>query len=921
MVNTGMSSVCISPSIRITESFEQRGIVPVAENAFVAGFTQQGPSDLPYFIDSVNDWINLFGKPDPAAPEQAYAYNAAESIINSGANLIFTRLPYGADEGETVGDTYSALVYPVQDCDASAQGVSATVTGYKSTSFVPFSAFNLLGTFASASATEWGVSNQDMFNGTTLTPTQWGEISGLPVLEEVAGVVELPQRSSYFLTGVSGTDDPWNGTIDYTEFVPPDGDFAFELSATVLGMSGKSLSVGTILTGDEWANVSAGDVVSLSARSAIISDAVATTEVNETPDDVVLFSAPFQATLSQADYDAIQCGEFDWSGTFTCDPGSLSAYDPDTFGQAGMVVIDKSRSITNRQFEGMYLTVTDNYDADPASVWNSVSGLQYADESANWQDVPNNFYNFALSGDEVSNNAAVSRTVESLGNQGVDGQWENSEFKDHLNITLWRLIPNEGDVNDLIPVVVESHVGSLDEDRTVSDFGVPKSVFLQNNIARDSARLDLFVNPNITGRLDWANVDGDRTLATRMNRVELGTDITSNCNNCGARYADNMYGLSRYVPKTNTVARDVGNIPAKLASALCGIDNPEVIDINYTVDSGLSTIWTTVRTDRNQWETNDPRDNSFVFDDGVNIDVIGDLGRAAQTVNGGNGGSIRPLWQTIFDQFNTFVKETRPCNGGVAAVHVADPLRHIFVQGRDCKVWKGDKDAASTFNELIYHPLKNLYSGVNTSHAVSYANWFKDVVVAGGSKLCWLPPSGKMTQVIANTPNVWTAAAGVNNGIIEGVKDLALNPRLRDRDQLFKIQVNAIYNDRDYGIMAFAQQTLNRPNTMARELYVRRTLLWLQNNAVRIMKPYQFEPNTVFVRTKIRNALTPHYARALAGGALEDFEISFDANTPNELQNGILKISFLLKFAGIIKCVRLDYHSVNSETPFSEVIL
>jgi hypothetical protein len=829
-----MSSVCISPSIRITERFENRGVVPVAENAFVAGYTSQGPTDLPYYIDSVNDWVNIFGKPDPAAPEQSYAYNAAESIINSGANLVFTRLPYGADEGNTVGDTYSALVYPVQECNASAQGLSASIVGYESNGFVPASAFDAGGDYQSLSATAWGVGGADIFNGTTLTPAQWGELSATPALT---------------------------------------------------------------------AAVNPSNVVS-------------------TPDDVLLFGEPAHATLTQADLDAIQCGEFDWSGTFTTDLGSLSSYDASTFGQAGMIVVDKSRSVTNRQFEGFYLTVTDNYDADPATVWNSVSGVQYGDanDGTVWSDVPTTYYNFALTGDEVSNNAAVSRTVEAMGNQGVDGQWENKEFKDHLNVTLWRLIPNEGDLNDLIPVVVENHVGSLDADRTVSDFGVPKSVFLQNSIERDSNRLQIFINPNISERTDWESVDGTRTLATRMNRVELGTPITANCG-ASMGYADNMYSLSKYVPKTNTVARDIGNLPAKLANALCGVDNPEVIDINYTVDAGLSTIWTTVKSDRNQWATNDPRDNSYVFNDGVNIDVVGDLGREAQAVNGGNGGVIRGYWQTIFDQFNTFVKETRPCNGGVAAVHVADPLRHIFVQGRDCKVWKGDKDADSTFNELIYHPLKNLLAGVNSSHAVIYANWFKDVVIAGGSKLCWLPPSGKMTQVIANTPTVWTAAAGFNNGIIEGVKDLAINPRLRDRDQLYKIQANAIYNDRDYGNVALAQQTLNRPNTMARELYVRRTLLWLQQNAVRIMKLFQFEPNTLFVRTKVRNALNPHYARALAGGALTDYQISFDANTPNELQNGILKISFLLKFAGIIKCVRLDYHSLNAETPFTEVIL
>jgi len=830
-----MASTFISPSIQITESFETRAFLPEGESAFVCGFTKEGPTDLPYYIESVNDFENLFGTPDSAAPEQAYAYYTAKEVIGSGANLIFSRLPYGKEEGDTVGDQYTAVVYPVTECDTSAQSISShEIVGYESTEYVPASAFN---------------------SGTL---SAFGDAYSNAFAKNDSGII----------------DDIFEGQ----KFTLDDPIFQ-ALSSTGIGFN----------------------------------------PIVERNDDMLVLGEPAYVQLTQNEYESFKCGDFNWSSNFTCDIGALSSYDSDEIGKAGMVVIDKSRSITNNQFTGYYLSITDNFNADPSTRWDSVGGVKYGkvDGYGTWSDVPETVYDFELTAEVGSNNAAVSRTIEAIGNQGVDGRWEDDQFKDHLNVTLWRLLPENGDATKLTPVIVESHVGSLDEDRTVIEQGIEKSSYLGNKVLANSNRLDIYINPNISNRSDWADNDGSRTLATRMKRSELPTHVTANCV-CGED-ADNLYSFSRFVPKTNTVARDVGNVPRKITNALCNVDNPELIDIDYTIDGGLSTIWSTVKSDRSQWITGDPRIDSYLFNDAVRLNVLDDLGRVSATAK--SGGLLRQYWQTVFDIFETFVSETRPCNGGVGAVHVADPLRHVFVQGRDCKVWTGDKDSNSTFAELIYHPLKNLLSGTNTSYAVTYANWFKDVVVSGSTKLCWLPPSGKITKNIAGTPTPWAAVAGVQNGIVEGVKDMAISPRLRDRDLLYKIQANAIYSDKDYGNMIFAQQTLKRNNTMERELYVRRALLWFQKNALRIVKPFQFNANTIFIRTRLRNNLEPHYKTALQGGALEDYRISFEGNTPNELQAGILKVSFLLKFAGLIKFVRLDYNSLNSETPFSEVTL
>lgn len=820
-----MASICLSPSITIEERFDIRGGLPQGETAFLTGFTQYGPTDLPYLVTSVQDFEVLFGKPDANAPEQNYAYTAARDIIESAASLIFTRLPYGANEGELVGDEYSALVYTAYECDTDNQGGgSSTLVGYEANTFQPASAF-----------------------------------------EAVSGL------------------EPFNDNIN-------DGEF---------------------ITLDDYAVVPAPLQGSFDP-------------VLKNNCDAIIINEPIQIKLSQDEYDLIQCGDFNWSDDFTCDAEVFSAYDPETFGQAAMVVIDKTRSKTSNLFEGFYVTVNDNFDADPASIWNSVNDIKYNNGTAGngWKQVPDTRYDFALSAEAVGNNGSVSQTVEFLAGQDVDLPWEDDTHKDHLNLTLWRLKPDDGDVTKLTPIVVESHVGSLNAERTTSRQGSPVTAFLGDKVIRDSSRLDVLINPNISERNDWMNVDGETAIQVRMAREEtIGTG--SNLEGCAilgcGDYADSMYSLGRFVPKEDVASqRDVGNVPAKIQNALCTIDNPELIDIDYTVEGGLGTIWTTVRSNPDQWLTGDIDSQSYVFNDEVRLPVLKDLGRT--DLQGNEPGELRNTWQTVFDLFETFVSTTRPCNGGVAAVHFSDPLRHIFIQGRDCKVWEGDKSAKSTFAELIYHPLKNLYKNVNTSYAVAYANWFKRAVVSGG-KICWLPSSGKMTQVVADTPAPWSAAAGVNRGVVEGILDMAITPRLRDRDLLYKIQINSIYADRDYGNIAFAQQTLSKPATMAKELYVRRSLLWLQKEAIRVLKPYQFEANTEFTRSRIKTALEPAYQAALNGGGIQDYVIDFSTNTPADLQKGILRIEFLIKFNGVIKFIKLGYNVLNAETPFTEFVI
>jgi len=102
----------ISPSIIINERFDARPSQPVGYNVAVTGFTSEGVANEPYAITSITDFESIFGAPNPARPEQIYAYDAVDRIIRGGANAIFTKLPYGKDSGTEVGEDFSALLFP-----------------------------------------------------------------------------------------------------------------------------------------------------------------------------------------------------------------------------------------------------------------------------------------------------------------------------------------------------------------------------------------------------------------------------------------------------------------------------------------------------------------------------------------------------------------------------------------------------------------------------------------------------------------------------------------------------------------------------------------------------------------------------------------------------------------------------------------
>jgi|GEM_PF-680513 len=101
-----------SPGIEIREiDMTQRPGAAVGTSVFIAGFSNQGPTDEIFNVGTFAEFQEIYGQPTNAA--ERYFYHSTKQAFASDANILVSRLPYGAGDATAV-DQYSALVYPVR---------------------------------------------------------------------------------------------------------------------------------------------------------------------------------------------------------------------------------------------------------------------------------------------------------------------------------------------------------------------------------------------------------------------------------------------------------------------------------------------------------------------------------------------------------------------------------------------------------------------------------------------------------------------------------------------------------------------------------------------------------------------------------------------------------------------------------------
>lgn len=567
----------------------------------------------------------------------------------------------------------------------------------------------------------------------------------------------------------------------------------------------------------------------------------------------------FQVTLSSITY-----------------PSSIASYALGNLN-AGIVVLNSSKTAVNEQYEGYYLALTDNREVTPETDFTAVNRVLSLSSTSQFGVVPSPRLGFALSGTYLSRDTAdsISEQIESIPtfNFGL------SSYMDSLIFTLFKIRNSVYEDNTLTYSLVETYIGSLNSKRQSGLGGSSNSFYLETLVNNSSPNVKILINPNISEKTEWS---GFNSPTSPTKSLIVNSDAKA------------LFTTGVYTPTFSfDDTKKIGSIQRKLERALNLVSTPETILIDIVADAGLSTIAANLSSEG-------------YYDDQKYLD---------QSLLRNENAEALIRWKNIFNTFNNFAQNARK-----DCVFIADPLRQIFVNGNirtlDIK--------SNTFTTNIYTPIKNLLRGVDTNYSVIYANWVRANDVFSDQQI-WLPVSGYAAATYARsdaTSQPWYAPAGVNRGTLSNITDIGFNPNQKQRDFLYQISINPIVTFPGTGIVMYGQKTLQSKPSAFDRVNVRRLFLTLERAVQNALRVFVFEPNTDFTRTRLRNTITPIFELAKNTQGLYDYLIVCDQrnNTPDSIDRNELYVDIYLKPVRTAEFILVNFIATRTGQDFAELV-
>ena len=635
-------------------------------------------------------------------------------------------------------------------------------------------------------------------------------------------------------------------------------------------------------SGEGYANTYSALVYQLSANALTYEGA---TEFN--------LREPISMLLSDAEYKTLTENNINWSSTYSNDQTITSFAD---IGKAGLVVLNSAKTTVNNLFEGYYVSLTDNSEINPSTDFNAVTSIKSVNAINGVQQtfttIPSSRLKFTLNQSFSSfGGTSVSKVIE---NYPKDYNFDGNAFNDSLVLMVFRIKTSQynQDTVTLDYGVSEGFTGSLYERRTQNNpnGGPASSFFIDTVVNKQSNLIKTFTNPYVSTRGTWTTNAGEPAKKVRVNNS-----------------AKNLYSTGVYASDTDFKSKDVGNIPQKLQRILRKLENDDTINVDIVAEAGLGTIWAATK-GRNEEMPSD----QGIFDENYNIDLSG----LSSKDNSLPTGQVYQAYTDIVNQFVVFADQTKKNH-----LFIADPLRNIFIQGENARI--SDK-TDYVFSNDVYWPLKNLFGFIQSSYVTTYGNWVStnDAFI---DKNVWVPMSGYAAAIMASVSQEsypWIAPAGFSRGTLLGVSDLAVNPTQKQRDLLYKININPVAFFKNDGYVIFGQKTLYRQPSAFDRINVRRLFLVLEKQTQELLKYFVFEQNSFATRNRLKGALLPLFDQAKLNDGLYDYQLVCDErnNTPDVIDNNELRISIYIKPVRTAEYILADFIATRTGIEFSELI-
>ena len=210
----------------------------------------------------------------------------------------------------------------------------------------------------------------------------------------------------------------------------------------------------------------------------------------------------------------------------------------------------------------------------------------------------------------------------------------------------------------------------------------------------------------------------------------------------------------------------------------------------------------------------------------------------------------------------------------------------------------------------------------NTSYASIYGNWI-EVYDKYNQKYRWIPASGHIAGIYAKTDDVadpWWAPAGLNRAVLTGVRRLAWNPKLGNRDILYANGINPIVSFAGQGKVVWGQKTMLAKSSAFNRVNVRRLFIVLEKAISTAAKYFLFEPNDVITRNLLVNMINPFLRDVQSRRGIYDFRVICDEsnNTPERIDRNELWCDILIKPTRTAEFIVLNFVATKTGASFEE---
>lgn len=920
---------------------------------FIPGFACQGPVEEITSITSIADFEQIYGVPTNAA--ERYFYYTVLAVLNNASKsttVLVSRLPYGSGEGDNVTNALTILAYPAVPIQASTKYDSLKDQPSKIIKAEKHHNLNEKAIIDETTGETTGYKIQ--YSPVPRDPEDpWGRrvieteiIDTKGEREQKYQVYETIENNITYVLG-----EPTSFQVSLDEYYKILTDVLFTENNSING--GWSNEPGKIST---WEDLNKAAFIVINKSRSVINESLEgfyfglnDSMFNE-PLNLYKYEDGKQTPITL--YNDIKSVKFSNNANSKHDH---AACGPDVIGHDYQIINENKLdfeligsnqgSISKVIQKDMSSYTTENPELDDVL---SCALFKFTKSSSGAKALKLNYsirenYNFSLGESRVTSSTKTNAPV-TLYAPNVTKNSNNIVVTVNPYIAKSIKVDIEGNVFGRVRIANEK---LLDKLSVISDEAIWENV--------DTDGKATFINTVIRAGVDYKTLqkilnDPNACASISMNK-DISVDWIKPC--------ESLYGFGTYRLDKNA-NQFIGSVPSKLSRTLALIENDEEYpDVDIVCEAGLGTIYVysnigvnnNTRLDEEIISTKDGvielwGKSSDV--EGINDEIIdysaGDVPSGSDTVCKARNFVDTLVLRGVEDlrsgksnlnEHATVVKETYMAveniflgfantfaNGGRGDVfYLPDPIRGIFIKGIDTKVetlygsrlennvYEKEDGVNHSWATSSYSPLKHLYDSFTSSFAAVYATMFK-IEDFFTNKFIWLPASGYIAASFAASDTLagpWLAGAGLNRGIVQGVLDTALNPTLRQRDDLYKISINAVPKIANVGSVIYGIRTMIKKPTSFDQVTCRRTALLLGKTMKKYLRYYVFEPNTAYTRLCIYNDLQPYLESIKAAGGIYNYRLVTDesVNTPDIINNGEMAVACTVQYVRTAEFITL----------------